>query len=99
MIPHEVYPQQNASAKHWVKQHLRAVVLGGEEPDAHTVALLSLIKASRMINMIFTKGERKASDIKVEELVNGDAFDEAVAQTLDDIDAAILTATMSAPGS
>jgi Golgi phosphoprotein 3 len=99
VIPYEAYPQQDASAKYWVKQHLRAVVLGGEKADAHTVALLSLLQAARLLNIVFTKGERKAAETKVEELVKGDAFAEAVAQTLDDIDSAALAAVMAATAS
>lgn len=99
VVPYDCYPQQDASAKYWVKQHLRAVVLGGEKPNLHDLALLSLLKASRFSYMLFTKGERKAADKKIAELVTGNIFGEAVAQTLEDIDLALLAATMATTGS
>jgi golgi phosphoprotein 3 len=99
VVPYDCYPQQDASAKYWVKQHLRAVVLGGEKPDLHDLALLSLLKASRFLNMLFTRGERKAADKKVDGLVAGNIFGEAVTQTLEEIDKALLATILATTGS
>jgi len=88
VIPYDVYPQQDASAKYWLKTGLRAVVMAGEKAEPRTLILLSLLKACRMLNLVFTKDERKAAEFQIESLVKDEAFGEAVARTLDDIETA-----------
>ena len=88
--PYIVYPQVDASAKYWVKHHLRAVVLAGEKPEVPDVALLSLLKACRLLRLVFTRDERKSASIKVDALVQGEAFGGAVATLLTDIEALLL---------
>jgi hypothetical protein len=95
VIPYEAYPEQDASAKYWVKQALRGVVLGGEKPEPHTIALLSLLRACRLLNLIFTKDERKAAGQKIDALASADLFGEAVAETVAAVDNAA-AATMMA---
>ncbi|MFZ6028873.1 MAG: GOLPH3/VPS74 family protein [Chloroflexota bacterium] len=98
VIPYDAYPQQDASAKYWVKHYLRAIVLGGEKPEPGVVALLSLLKACRLLNLVFTKDERKAAANKVADLVQGESYGEAVARTLDEIELAAATAAMATTG-
>jgi hypothetical protein len=95
VIPYEAYPQQDASAKYWVKARLRGMVLGGEPPEPRAVALLSLLRGCRLLGLVFTKDERKAARQKIETLAGADLFGQAVAETLDEVDGA-LTATMVA---
>jgi len=95
VIPYEVYPEHNASAKYWVKARLRGAVLGGEKPEPHTVALLSLLRACRLLALVFTKDEGKAAGQKIDALVGGDLLGEAVAETLAEVDGATV-ATMVA---
>ncbi len=61
VIPYVVFPQQDASAKYWIKQHLRAVVLAGEIADPHTLMVLSLIHAGGLLDFVFTRDELKAA--------------------------------------
>ena len=95
MIPYEAYPEQDASAKYWVKARLRGVVLGGEKPESHTVALLSLLRACRLLDLVFTRDERKAAGQKIDALISVDLFGEAVAETVAAVDGAAV-ATMAA---
>lgn len=88
VIPYEVFPQVDASAKYWVKQHLRGIVLAGEQADASDIALLSLLKACRLLRLVFTRDERKSADKKVDALVKGEVFGEALAKLLAEIQAA-----------
>lgn len=104
VIPYSTYPQQDAAgrpstAKYQVKQHLRAVTLGGESPDARSIALLSLVRATRMLNLVYTPDERKAAFRQVETLVKGDAFGQAVAEVLEAIDTATTVAVIAASSS
>jgi hypothetical protein len=62
VIPTEIYPEQDASAKYWVKHELRAMVLAGGKPEPQRVVLLNLMNACRLLNLVFTKDERKAAE-------------------------------------
>lgn len=86
VIPYEVYPQVDASAKYWVKQHLRGIVLAGEPAQAPDVALLSLLKACRLLRLVYTKDEFKYASKKVAALAVGDNLGNAVAKLVDEID-------------
>ena len=61
VIPYLVFPQQDASAKFWVKQHLRSVILAGEIADFHAVLTLILAQAGGMLEFIFTRDEIKTA--------------------------------------
>ena len=84
VIPYQAFPQVEASAKFGVKQHLRGIVLAGEPADASDIALLSLLKASGLLRIVFTRDERKFANRKVEALVQGEVFGEVVAKLLTD---------------
>jgi golgi phosphoprotein 3 len=89
VIPFEVFPQVDASAKYWVKQHLRSAVLAGGETTPGIIAFLSLLKACRLLDLVFTRDELKAATRKVDELVKTEPFGAAVAKTIEEIEAAI----------
>ena len=92
VVPYEAYAQQDASAKYWVKQHLRSMVLAGEKTEAEDVALLSLLKACSLLKLVFTRDERKAAQKRIDELVAGEVFGPVVAEVLAEIDAAMMAA-------
>ncbi|MEW5868346.1 MAG: GPP34 family phosphoprotein [Chloroflexota bacterium] len=96
VIPYEAYPQQDASAKYWVKQRLREAVLTQFQPEARTLGLLSLLHACGMLGLVFTKDERRRARKRIEELVQGEIIGEAVAQTLEEISAAAAAAALAA---
>jgi golgi phosphoprotein 3 len=89
VIPYEVFPQVDASAKYWVKQHLRSAVLAGGEVTPGIIAFLSLLKACRLLNLVFTRDELKAAAQKVDVLVKGEPFGAVVAETIAEIEAAL----------
>src|SRR5271157_230325 len=84
VIPYELYPQQDASAKYWVKQHLRSIVLAGEKAESADIALLGLLRACRLLSLVFTHDEYKAAEKQVNELTEGEVFGEAIAKVLAD---------------
>ncbi len=84
VIPYELYPQQDASAKYWIKQHLRSIVLAGEKAESADIALLGLLKACRLLSLVFTHDEFKAAEKQVSELTKGEVFGEAVSKVLTD---------------
>jgi hypothetical protein len=95
VVPYEAYPAQDASARFWIKQHLRSVVLGGEAPDAHTAMLLSLVRACDLLGRVFTRDELKTARRQVETLTGGEIVGEAVRVVIETIEAAIMAATSS----
>jgi hypothetical protein len=89
-------PQTDAPAKYWIKQALRSMVLTTAKTERHSVVLLSLLQGCRLLNLVFTRDERKAASKRVDELVKGEDFGAAVAQTLADIEAATIAAVAAA---
>ena len=96
VVPYEAYPTQDASARFWIKQHLRSVVLGGEAPDAHTAALLSLVRACGLLRRVFTRDELKAARRQIEALRHGEGIGEAEQQAIETIEAATSAAITAA---
>jgi hypothetical protein len=92
LLPYDVYPRREATAKYWVKRRLRALALVSGKITPADVALLSLLKACRLFKLVFTRDERKAAGKTVDALVQSEIFDAAVAQLLTDIEAAAVAA-------
>ena len=82
IIPYAATPQGQASAKYWIKLHIRGIVLAGEPANASDLILLSLLKACHLLRFVFTRDERQYADKKVAELVQGEVFGETVAKLL-----------------
>jgi hypothetical protein len=95
VIPYQAYQQLDASAKFWLKQHLRAVVLAGEKAEPEDIALLNLIRACNLLKSVFTKDERKWSEKRVEALASEEVFGPAVTEALESIELALVTATLA----
>jgi Golgi phosphoprotein 3 len=92
IIPFEGAPQGNATAKYWIKQHLRGIVLAGENAEASDLALLNLMKACHQQRLVFTRDERKFATKKIDALAQGQFYDEAVVKLLADIEKAVAIA-------
>jgi golgi phosphoprotein 3 len=82
VIPYPAFPQVQASAKYLLKQHLRGIILAGEPANPADIVLLSLLKGCDLLRLVFTQDERKSADKKVDALVQGEVFGEAVAKLL-----------------
>jgi len=74
-----------ASAKFILKHLLRSRVLAHEEPDLHEIALLSLLKASNKLELVFFKDERKPAMRVIDEMQMSAAMKDPVAQSLQEI--------------
>jgi golgi phosphoprotein 3 len=96
VVPYEAYPAQDASARYWIKQHLRSVVLGGAAPDAHTATLLSLVRACDLLGRVFTRDELKTARRRIDELTSGEVIGEAVQEAIEIIEAATMAAIQAA---
>ncbi len=94
IIPYDTYPQVDASAKYWVKQRLRGIVLAGEKTDESDLILISLLKACGLLRLLFTRDERKYASKKVDALVKGEVFGEAVSRLLEQAQVVVSLAMM-----
>lgn len=83
-----------APAKYHIKEKLRGAVLTTAGVEQRTLVLLSLLRGCRLLNLVFTKDERKAADKRIGELVQGEDFGAALAQTLDDLARILLKAAV-----
>jgi Golgi phosphoprotein 3 len=98
VVPYEAYPEHDATAKYWIKYHLREVTLDGGQPEARIVALLSLVKACEMLDLVFTRDEIKLARKKIEKLIENEMIAQEVCETLDAIMDASTAAIIAATG-
>jgi hypothetical protein len=89
VIPYSATPEINASAKYMLKTRLRKSVLAEEEPEGHDLALLGLVKACNLLNLVFTKDERKMARRRIYELTAGKTLKEPQFQSIREIEAAV----------
>jgi Golgi phosphoprotein 3 len=90
VVPYTLYPQQDASAKYWIKQQLRSAVLTNEPSEPRAVALLNLLSACELLGLVFTADEHKAAQRRIVELSVGDAIATAVVETIEAIETSTL---------
>ena len=76
-------------SKYEIKNRLRAGILAEEEIDLRSLALLSLARASKLLNLIFTKDERRAARRYIREKILREALANPVAQSIEEIETAV----------
>jgi hypothetical protein len=59
----------NATAKYWIKRTLRSVVLAGETATPRAILMLGILNCVGLLDLVFTKDERKSAVRLVNELV------------------------------
>lgn len=96
VIPYDAFPQVDASAKYWVKHHLREVVLAGDKSDACVVALLCLVRACNMLEFVFTRDELKAARHKIDGLTMDDEIGDGIRGAIEAIESAAIAAALAA---
>jgi golgi phosphoprotein 3 len=96
VIPYDAYPMVDATAKYWVKQHLRQAVLTHEGANDHAIALLGLVRAIDMLEFVFTKDELKAARKQIDQLTIQDEIGNGVREAIEAIEAAAIAASMAA---
>lgn len=98
VFPDETYQQKDPASKYQIKQRLRAVALGGEAVESRTVSLLSLVRASRLLEYVFTLDEIHQANLRIDSLVHDEAIGTAVSDTIDMIEAATMAVYMESVG-
>lgn len=89
VVPFPDSPETNASAKFVLKARIRKSVLTDEDLKLHDLALLSLVKACNLLNLVFTKDERKMARRRIYELMVSITLKDPEFQTIQEIEAAV----------
>ncbi len=89
VIPSPLQPEIKASTKYWVINRLRSIVLAQEQVQPRDIALLSLVSACGLLDLVFLRDERKLTSRYVNELVIGQAMKDPTIETIQEIVTAI----------
>lgn len=89
VAPTVEHPDQPASAKYWLKSRLRETVLACSDTDLHDLALLSLLRASGLLNLVFTRDELKTARRRIYEFRVGKALSDPNAQVIEEVEEAV----------
>jgi hypothetical protein len=89
LIPVERFPTQDPMPEVLSRIAIRRIVLENEEPDNRTLALLSLIKASNLIDELFLKEERRQAANIIEDYIKNEKIGKVVADINNEITAII----------
>jgi Golgi phosphoprotein 3 len=96
VVPYPDSPIPNSSARYADKSRLRELILTRSEPELNDLALLSVMQACQLLNLVFTKGERKAAKERVYAALLNKVMSDPVAQTLQEIQVALEVSSANA---
>jgi hypothetical protein len=88
-VPCPGSPEPCGSAKYWIKTRLRKLALADQDSNLQDLALLHLAQSLDWLELIFTQDERKLAARNVHGLLLSMAMNNPVAQTVEEIGAAI----------
>jgi len=89
VIPSPLNVEIKASTKYWVINRLRSNVLAQEDIQLRDIALLGLVSACGLLELVFLRDERKLARQYINELVVGQAMKEPVIEAIQEIVTAI----------
>lgn len=93
LFTREVYPELDPEPERELRERLRAAVLEERgEVDPRTSVLLSLMKGTGLLELVFDKRERKAKKARIEAIVNGEACGKAARDLVAQMHVIIVTA-------
>lgn len=95
-IPYQAYPQLNASARYWIKQHIREILLADAPVVASDIAIINLVRACGMLQYVITRDEQKCARRKIDVLTAEKANDRTIVDVIEIINSAATTAAMIA---
>ncbi|MFJ5833513.1 GPP34 family phosphoprotein [Streptomyces sp. NPDC093089] len=95
LFPITRYPEADGSAERELRDRLRAVVLGGAEPDARTAGLLALVHGAKLHRLAFPDVPRKQVAPRLERITEGHWVTEDVRKAIRDMQAAMAAVTVA----
>jgi len=92
-----LYPEFDPKPEQLLHQRLRDAVMGDNpDVDHRTAMLLSLSKATNLLNVVFTKQEQKQRKSRIEEIVNGNTLGKAAKEAVEAMETTIMIACLIA---
>jgi Golgi phosphoprotein 3 len=88
-VPSHVYPDNNASAKYCMKERLRRITLADGTGDLRSLALVGLVYATEMQDLLFTRDERREANRNIHEMLVTEALKDPTAQAIEEIHNAV----------
>lgn len=85
------YPEKDAKPEHELRARLANIVEEKLEPGEEDLVLLSIVKSSDLVTIVFPKHLRKTARKKIEALTHEDRFSGEIAKIVQDIETAIVT--------
>lgn len=82
VIPSPLNSKVSASTKYWVNRRLRGIVLAREEMQPRDIALLSMVKACGLLDLVFLRDERKLANRFINQLVVNSAMQDPTIETI-----------------
>ncbi|WP_068396087.1 GOLPH3/VPS74 family protein [Kribbia dieselivorans] len=96
IFPVTTYLPKDPRIEAEIRQRLDAALLGIQEPEERTAALISLLSASALLERGYPREQRKAVQARAKEISAGDWASQAVRQAVDEVVSAVIAATTAA---
>ncbi|MEU7433864.1 GPP34 family phosphoprotein [Streptomyces sioyaensis] len=102
VFPIRLYPEADGAVEAELRERLRAVVLGGAEPDTRTAGLIALIHSAKLHRLAFPDSPRKEVAARMAQVAAGQWAAESVHAAIRDMQAAmaaVIVVTAATAGS
>lgn len=96
LIPVTRHPPAEPTADDQAREEVRAVLVGGRDPDEPTAALVALVEVSGLVDACVQRPERRQARQRARQIAAGDQVGEAVRRIQQEVMAAITVAVAAA---
>lgn len=95
LIPVKRFAEADPAPERAIRDRLERALLGGEEPDARTATLISLLSATDLVKKVVPRDRRKDAKKRAKEVAESGIVGDAVSKTMRDIEAGVMIAVMA----
>ncbi|RMF61727.1 MAG: GPP34 family phosphoprotein [Calditrichaeota bacterium] len=85
VIPTKRYPIVNVAPEYEIRGRIHQILIQKDTPNEEEIALLSLIKACDLLNVLFPKTERKMAKARLKKLIENEVVGKAVSSVVEEI--------------
>ncbi len=89
VIPSPLQPAAKGSTKYWLIRRLRGIILSQDDYQPHDLALLSLLNACGLLELVFLRDERKPAAQAINERLVFQAMNDPNFETIQEISATV----------
>jgi Golgi phosphoprotein 3 len=87
--PSPLQPDARGSSKYWLIRRLRGIILAQDDYQPHDLALLSLLHACGLLELVFLRDERKPASQAINERLVFQAMNDPNLETIQEITATV----------